>query len=74
MNSQNDVNVSAIVVELDRVVEEIEQKPPDLPGIKGANYVLLHGTGNLDPTFAGLPPTLTPPDAYTSSARLIDAT
>src|SRR6476660_6802147 len=51
---QNYVNAPTVVVELDRIIEKIEQQPPDLAGIKGAYYVLLHSTGNFDSTLAGL--------------------
>src|ERR1700730_5300790 len=55
MHGQNHVNVSARVVKLDGIVEKIEQKPPDLPGVKCAYYILLHSSGNFDSTLAGLP-------------------
>ena len=42
------------VVELDRIIQKIEQQPPDLPGIKSADHILLHCTGNFDAAFARL--------------------
>src|ERR1051326_4531892 len=35
---EGNVNLSAGMVEFDRIIQQVEQEPPDLPGVKGPDH------------------------------------